>query len=70
MLMTIYEVQCRYCDTVQLIDSKKHMFRRYDEADSGTFVQCQKEDCGRLFRVIETDLKEIREAERYLNRGR
>ena len=69
--MAIYEVQCRYCSTLQIIDSKKHLFKRYeDNGDAGMYALCQNDNCNRLFRIITEDLREIKEPEKYLNRGR
>lgn len=61
-IMTIYEIQCPFCDHLQLIDSRKHMFRRYETPDDeAAYVQCQANLCVRLFRVASYELKAVQE---------
>jgi len=62
--MTIYEMKCPICGVEYLIDSRKHMFRRYEPPqDSGIYIKCQADRCNRLFRVASHELKELKETE-------
>lgn len=66
--MTIYEVVCPFCLVRHLIDSRKHMFKRYEDAEDTTaYVKCQSGRCARLFRVSNEELKEIKDLSTYLS---
>ena len=61
-VMPIYEVKCPICDTIQLVDSRKQMFRRLEPLDdSGIYINCQTDRCNKLFRVATHELKEVKQ---------
>lgn len=64
--MTIYEVKCRRCHVKHLIDSRKHMYRRFEpNGDSGIYILCQSTGCNKLFRINSEDLKEVKDLDAY-----